>query len=50
MIWALVILAVLVLVTEATTRYGLDSRVGAHTGQRRPLDDVHAVARLLTRH
>ena len=45
----LTILAVLLLIAAAAPRYGYDSRVGAHTRQRRPVDDLRALHRALTR-
>jgi hypothetical protein len=46
----LAILAVLLLIAAAAPRYGYDSRVGSHARQRRPIDDVRALRRALTRH
>ena len=46
----LAILAVLLLIAAAAPRYGYDSRLGASTRQRRPIDDVRALRRALTRH
>jgi hypothetical protein len=45
----LVILTVLLLIAAAAPRYGFDSRVGAHGRQRRPVDDLRALRRALTR-
>ena len=47
---ALAILAVLLLIAAAAPRYGYDSRVGSHARQRRPIDDVRALHKALTRH
>jgi hypothetical protein len=46
----LVLLTVLLLIAAAAPRYGFDSRVGAHARQRRPVDDMRALWRALTRH
>ena len=50
MLAALVILVVLVMVAEVTSRYGNDSRPGLHFWHPRPMDDARLVARLLSRH
>ena len=45
----LLILTVLLLIAAAAPRYGVDSRSGSDV-RRRPMDDVHALHRALTRH
>ena len=45
----LAILAVLLLIAAAAPRYGYDSRPGAYAPQRRPIDDVRALRKALTR-
>ena len=45
----LAILAVLLLIAAAAPRYGYDSRVGSHARQRRPIDDLRALRKALTR-
>jgi hypothetical protein len=45
----LTILAVLLLIAAAAPRYGYDSRV-AYARQRRPIDDLRALRKALTRY
>ena len=46
----LVILAVLLLIAAAAPRYGVDSRARGRRQARRPVDDLRALRRALTRH
>lgn len=46
---ALLILVVLVLIVEAAIRYGFDGRSRIRTPWARPVDDLHALGRALSR-